>query len=138
MTYNVIQNQTSDNGANNELYLKMRSRFDFSGNRTIGEFMMAKAANEGYAPARSGKRRTASPIRKLSRRHPVLSTLALLFSCVLILFCTIRFMSDVSTKQYAPSGVDQSSAAISINTVTEPSAVRIVFPQGQQIDTTME
>ena len=45
MTFNVIQNQTSDETGANELYLKMRNRFDFSGNRTIGEFMMAKAAN---------------------------------------------------------------------------------------------
>ena len=47
MTYNMIQNQTNEENGGNELYLKMRSRFDFSGNRTIGEFMMAKAASEG-------------------------------------------------------------------------------------------
>ena len=138
MTYNMIQNNASEENGTNELYLKMRSRFDFSGNRTIGEFMMAKAANEGFGPVKTGKKRASSGIRKLSRRHPVLSSLALLVSCALFLFCTIRFMKDVSVKEYAPSkGTDQ-SASISINTVTEPSAVRIVFPQGQQIETTME
>ena len=138
MTYNTIQNQTSDENGTNELYLKMRSRFDFSGNRTIGEFMMAKAVNEGFASAKTGKRRASSGIRKLSRRHPVLSSLALLLSCALFLFCTIHFMKDVSTKQYVPSNGTDDSAAISITTVTEPSAVQIVFPQAQQIDTTME
>lgn len=138
MTYNTIQNQTSDENGTNELYLKMRSRFDFSGNRTIGEFMMAKAVNEGFASAKTGKRRASSGIRKLSRRHPVLSSLALLLSCALFLFCTIHFMKDVSTKQYVPSNGTDDSASISITTVTEPSAVQIVFPQAQQIDTTME
>lgn len=138
MTYNMIQNNASEENGTNELYLKMRSRFDFSGNRTIGEFMMAKAANEGFGPVKTGKKRASSGIRKLSRRHPVLSSLALLVSCALFLFCTIRFMKDVSVKEYSPSkGADQ-SASISINTVTEPSAVQIVFPQAQQIDTTME
>lgn len=137
MTYNMTQNhQTGDNGAN-ELYLKMRSRFDFSGNRTIGEFMMAKAASEGYGPM-GAKGRRGSGVRKLSRRHPFLSAVALLFSCALFLFCTIRFMDDVSTKEYAASSSVSESASISINTVTDPAAVQIVFPQGQQIDTTME
>ena len=137
MTYNMIPNQSGDENGANELYLKMRSRFDFSGNRTIGEFMMAKAASEGYGPVKSKKSR-GTGIRKLSRRHPVLSAMALLISCVLFLFCTIRFMDDVSNKQYVSSNGSGDSAAISINTVTDPAAVQIVFPQGQQIDTTME
>ena len=138
MTFNMIPNQNSDESGANELYLKMRSRFDFSGNRTIGEFMMAKAASEGYGPVKFKKHRGASGIRKLSRRHPVLSAFALLISCALFLFCTIRFMDDVSTKEYVASAGNGENAAISINTVTDPSAVQIVFPQGQQIDTTME
>ena len=80
MTYNVIQNREIDENGTNELYLKMRNRFDFSGNRTIGEFMLAKAESEGYGVLRTGKRRVSSGIRKLSRRHPVLSALALLLS----------------------------------------------------------
>jgi len=138
MTYNVIPNTNTDENGANELYLKMRSRFDFSGNRTIGEFMMAKAVNEGFGPSKAGKRRTSVGIRKLSRRHPVLSSLALLLSCALFLFCTIRFMKDVSARQYMPSTASADSASISISTSTEPSAVQIVFPQAQQIDTTME
>lgn len=138
MTYNVIPNRNESENGTNELYLKMRSRFDFSGNRTIGEFMMAKAVNEGFGPAKTGKRRSSAGIRKLSRRHPVLSSLALLLSCALFLFCTIRFMKDVSNKQYMPSTASTESAAISITTSTEPAAVQIVFPQAQQIDTTME
>ena len=59
MTFNMIPNQNSDESGANELYLKMRSRFDFSGNRTIGEFMMAKAASEGYGPVK---------VKKTSRR----------------------------------------------------------------------
>ena len=47
-------------------------------------------------------------------------------------------MDDVSTKEYVASAGNGENAAISINTVTDPSAVQIVFPQGQQIDTTME
>ena len=138
MTFNMIPNQNSDESGANELYLKMRSRFDFSGNRTIGEFMMAKAENEGFCQAKSSKRQGRAGLRKLSRRHPVLSTLALLLSCALFLFCTLHFVNQVSSKQApeSPSGADASS--ISISTVTEPSAVRIVFPQRPQIDTTME
>ena len=135
MAFNAIQN--NDENGSNELYLKMRSRFDFSGNRTIGEFMMAKAVNEGYCTAKSKKHRS-SGIGKLSRRHPVLSALALLLSCALFLFCTIRFIDDVSMKEYSASNGDVESASISVSTVTDPAAVQIVFPQGQQIDTTME
>jgi hypothetical protein len=135
MTFNA--NQTSGESGQNELYLKMRSRFDFSGNRTIGEFMMAKAASEGYSPVRA-KKKSGAGIRKLSRRHPVASAFALLISCALFLFCTIRFMDDVSTKEYVASSGSGDSVSISINTVTDPAAVQIVFPQGQQIDTTME
>ena len=138
MTYNMIQNNASEENGTNELYLKMRSRFDFSGNRTIGEFMMAKAANEGFGPVKTGKKRASSGIRKLSRRHPVLSSLALLVSCALFLFCTIRFMDDVSNKEYVAGSGAVESASVSINTVSDPAALQIVFPQGQQIDTTME
>lgn len=134
MTFNVIQNQTSDETGANELYLKMRNRFDFSGNRTIGEFMMAKAANEGYGPIKANKRHGRG-VRKLSRRHPVFSAVALMLSCALFLFCTIRFMKDVSTKEY---GGANESASVSIKTSTDPASVRIVFPQEQRIDTTME
>ena len=137
MTYNVIPNQSNEENGANELYLKMRSRFDFSGNRTIGEFMMAKAASEGYGPVGTKKHR-GSGVCKLSRRHPFVSAVALLFSCVLFLFCTIRFMDDVSNKEYVASAGDAESASISINAVTDPAALQIVFPQGQQIDTTME
>lgn len=137
MTYNMIPNQSNEENGANELYLKMRSRFDFSGNRTIGEFMMAKAASEGYGPVGAKKHRGAG-VRKLSRRHPFLSAVALLFSCVLFLFCTIRFMDDVSHKEYAANAGVAESASISINAVTDPAALQIVFPQGQQIDTTME
>lgn len=135
MTYNA--NQTSGENGQNELYLKMRSRFDFSGNRTIGEFMMAKAESEGFGPAKA-KKKGGAGIRKLSRRHPFASAVALLISCALFLFCTIRFMDDVSNKEYVASAGSSDGAAISINTVTDPAAVQIVFPQGQQIDTTME
>ena len=137
MTYNMIQNQTNEENGGNELYLKMRSRFDFSGNRTIGEFMMAKAASEGYGPMGTKKHR-GSGVRKLTRRHPFLSAVALLFSCVLFLFCTIRFMDDVSNKEYVAGSGAVESASVSINTVSDPAALQIVFPQGQQIDTTME
>jgi len=138
MTFQTINTENSAELGTNELYLKMRSRFDFSGNRTIGEFMMAKAVSEGFAPLKKNKRRGSSGIRKLSRRHPVFSALALLISCALFLFCTIRFMDDVSKKEYTASAVETESAAISIDTVTDPAAVRIVFPEGNRIDTTME
>ena len=138
MTFTAIQNQTSEQAESNELYLKMRSRFDFSGNRTIGEFMMAKAVSEGYRPQRTKARQSRSAWRDLSKRHPVLSTLALLLSCALFLFCTVHFMHDVSDVNEADVASLSEGSSISINTVTEPSAVRVVFPQQPQIDTTME
>ena len=138
MTFNVIQNQASDQAESNELYLKMRTRFDFSGNRTIGEFMMAKAESEGYRPHRAKTRQSRSAWRDLSKRHPVLSTIALLLSCALFLFCTIRFMNEVSDVKKTEVASVSDGSSISISTVTEPSAVRVVFPQQQQIDTTME
>ena len=65
-------------GATNPLYIRMRNRFDFSGNRTIGEFMTMKANREGYcAPAKS-----AAPRRAASHR-PLVSLVSLLLSAVL-------------------------------------------------------
>ena len=138
MTINATQNQNANDGGANELYLKMRTRFDFSGNRTIGEFMLTKALNEGYGPVSAGKKRRQSGISKLSRRHPLVSAMALLISCALFLFCTVRFMGDVSAKGADADASGQVADAIMINTVSEPSALEIVFPQNQQINTTME
>ena len=138
MTINGTQNQNATDGGANELYLRMRSRFDFSGNRTIGEFMLTKALNEGYGPVSTGKTRRQSGIRKLSRRHPLVSAMALLISCALFLFCTVRFMGDVSANSAETDPAGHVADAILINTVSEPSALEIVFPQNQQINTTME
>ena len=138
MTMNATQNQNAADCGANELYLRMRTRFDFSGNRTIGEFMMAKAVNEGYGPVSAGKSRRQSGIRKLSRRHPLVSAMALLISCALFLFCTVRFMGDFSAKETPADPAGQVADVILINTVSEPSALEIVFPQNQQINTTME
>ena len=41
-------------------------------------------------------------------------------------------------KEYAAKSGAVESASVSINTVSDPAALQIVFPQGQQIDTTME
>lgn len=112
----------------NPLYIRMRSRFDFSGNRTIGEFMMMKAIREGYdAPSASHQKRRGKSVHWSCRS--LASAVALLLSCVLLIFCTVNFIDSVMNDELSSSVTSSGQQeAVRINTLTDESVVKIVFP----------
>lgn len=117
-------------GATNPLYIRMRNRFDFSGNRTIGEFMTMKANREGYfAPLKS-----AAPRRAASHR-PLVSLVSLLLSAVVLLVCAIGVAGAVSGETSASRGSNGASVLMSQN--SDPAALSLVF-QGNDFTSTIE
>ena len=117
-------------GATNPLYIRMRNRFDFSGNRTIGEFMTMKANREGYcAPTKS-----AAPRRAASHR-PLVSLVSLLLSAVVLLVCAIGVAGAVSGETSTSRGSDGASVLMSQN--SDPAALSLVF-RGNDFTSTIE
>lgn len=92
-----MQNQNMDsNRANNTLYTEMKTRFGFSGDRTVAEFMMSKAEREGYLSKekRAQKRRAflKKTANKVQRRIPVAGALAILLCTVGVVIGTVSLV----------------------------------------------
>ena len=114
---------TESRVAENPLYIRMRSRFDFSGNRTIGEFMMMKATREGYAPcANAVASRKGSP----SSRRPLISFAALLISCVMLIVGAVGFVSAIVPED--PAEADPHSGIVHISVQSDPQTLSTIFP----------
>ena len=119
-------------GENNPLYIRMRNRFDFSGNRTIGEFMAMKATREGYtAPAKSSSVRRTSGSRK-----SLISIASLLLSCVVLLFCAVGIVDAVATPDVPALAEGYESVMIRKN--SDPATVGLIFPQNDMTSTIEE
>ncbi len=124
---NQLQNQ------NNPLYVRMRSRFDFSGNRTIGEFMTMKANREGY----SAPGKTATARRHLSgSRKSLISIASLLLSCVVLLFCAVGILDHI-TPSDAPS-LSDGYESVSIRANSDPAVLSLIFPNNDFTSTIEE
>ncbi len=112
---------TADHAATNPLYIRMRNRFDFSGNRTIGEFMTDKAIREGFsAPEEAQKSK-----RRASRR-PLATIAAFILSGAILLFGGIGVADAITSEPTPPS--DNLQNSIRVNSLTDPSAVSLIFP----------
>lgn len=118
---NSIAHATHPQGEQNPLYIRMRNRFDFSGNRTIGEFMTMKANREGYtAPAK------AAAARRSSSRKPLISIASLLLSCIVLLFCAVGIADAVTSKNAQPISDGHESVLIREN--SDPAVLSLIFP----------
>ncbi len=53
----------------NPLYIKLRRRFSYQGDRTIGEIKAQEAIRDGYAPFATPARRTVSPAKNAAECH---------------------------------------------------------------------
>ena len=118
----TMTSTTKIHAEQNPLYVRMRSRFDFSGNRTIGEFMMMKATREGYtAPAKA-----TTVHKRIASRRPLVSLAALLLSCIMLIIGAVSFINAVSPSldegNSAPGGV------VHISVHSDPETLGILFP----------
>lgn len=121
---NITMSSTTEISAEqNPLYIRMRSRFDFSGNRTIGEFMMMKATREGYNPP--AKAVSARKSISASRR-PLISLAALLLSCMILIVGLINFVSVVMPED--PAIEDPQSGIVHISLHSDPETLGTIFP----------
>ena len=121
---NITMTSTAEiNADQNPLYVRMRSRFDFSGNRTIGEFMMMKATREGYNPPAK-----AAPARRSAStsRRPLISLAALLLSCMMLIVGAISFVSAIVPEDYAET--DLQSGIVHISLHNDPETLGTIFP----------
>ncbi len=121
---NITATQTTEiHAEQNPLYIRMRSRFDFSGNRTIGEFMMMKATREGYnPPAKTVSARKAST----ASRRPLISLAALLLSCMMLIIGAISFVNSVSPAVSEPDSAI--GGVVHIGVHSDPETLGILFP----------
>ena len=108
----------------NPLYARMRSRFDFSGNRTIGEFMMMKATREGYNPPA----KAATPRKASSSRRPLISLAALLLSCMMLIIGAISFVNAIAPTPAANEAQGNAGGVVHISIHNDPETLRIIFP----------
>ena len=121
MNITATQN-TEIHATENPLYVRMRSRFDFSGNRTIGEFMMMKATREGYhAP-----RKAAAPRKITASRRPLISLAALLLSCMMLIIGAVSFIDAVLPSAEEPASAPSGVVHISLH--SDPETLGILFP----------
>ena len=116
---------------NNPLYVRMRNRFDFSGNRTIGEFMIMKATREGY----SAPEKTVRVRRTGSSRKSLVSIASLLLSCVVLLFCAVGVVDAITPA--APASLTEGYEAVSIRENSDPAALSLIF-QSNDFTSTIE
>ena len=120
-------NRTTVNQQNTEtnaLYVRMRNRFDFSGNRTIGEFMTMKAIREGYsAPAKTEPARKAT-----SSRKSLVSLASLLLSCIILVFCAVGVIDAIRPAE-APA-LSPAQDSITLSEHSDPAALSLIFPMG--------
>ncbi len=119
----TMTNTTEIHAEQNPLYIRMRSRFDFSGNRTIGEFMMMKATREGYNPP--AKAVSARRSNSVSRR-PLISFAALLLSCMMLIVGAISFVSAIVPED--PRGADVQNGIVHISVHSDPETLGTIFP----------
>ena len=128
----TIVNANQIQGETNPLYIRMRNRFDFSGNRTIGEFMAMKATREGYAaPAKTAPTRRTSASRKA-----LVSIASLLLSCIVLLFCAIGIV-DAVTPNDTPA-LSDGHETIMINKSSDPATLSLIFPSSDITSTIQE
>jgi hypothetical protein len=120
----------------NPLYIRMRQRFDFSGNRTVGEFMTMKAIRDGYQQNDKKAASARTKARGIFRgKQAMVSAFALLVSCILFVFCAFQIVGAI-----LPDSADSATpepVIVKVNTLTDASVVEIVFPTDSS-DTTME
>ncbi len=120
---NITTTHTAEiHATENPLYTRMRSRFDFSGNRTIGEFMMMKATREGYNPPAM----TAEPRKNTTSRRPLISLAALLLSCMMLIIGAVSFIDAVLPSVEEPSAAPSGVVHISVH--NDPETLGILFP----------
>ena len=120
-------------GETNPLYIRMRNRFDFSGNRTIGEFMAMKATREGCsAPVKAATARH----RASGSRKSLISIASLLLSCIVLIFCAVGVVDAVmpSDAPVLAEGYD----AVMISENSDPAALSLIFPQNDFTSTIEE
>ena len=128
-----INNATQLQTENNQLYIRMRNRFDFSGNRTIGEFMTMKAVREGYsAPAKANVAKRKSS----GSRKSLISLASLLLSCIVLIFCAVGVVDAVMPTD-APS-LTEGYESVSIRESNDPAALSLIFPQNDFSSTIQE
>ena len=128
-----INNATQLQTENNQLYIRMRNRFDFSGNRTIGEFMTMKAVREGYsAPAKAN----VAKHKASGSRKSLISLASLLLSCIVLIFCAVGVVDAVMPTD-APS-LTEGYESISISESNDPAALSLIFPQNDFSSTIQE
>jgi hypothetical protein len=128
-----ITNATPLQNENNPLYIRMRNRFDFSGNRTIGEFMTMKAVREGYAAP------TKAPVarrKSAGSRKSLVSVASLLLSCIVLIFCAFGIV-DAVTPADAPALTD-GYESVSISESNDPAALSLIFPRNDFTSTIQE
>lgn len=130
---NSIARNNQLQGESNPLYIRMRNRFDFSGNRTIGEFMAMKATREGYcAPAK-----TVTAHRRASgSRKALVSVTSLLLSCIILIFCAIGVVDAVMPSDTPTLSDGYDSVMIREN--SDPAAMSLIFPQNDFTSTIEE
>ena len=130
---NSIARNNQLGGETNPLYIRMRNRFDFSGNRTIGEFMAMKATREGYtAPTKAA----ASRRRASGSRKSLVSIASLLLSCIVLIFCAVGIV-DAVTPNDAPA-LSESYDAVMIRENSDPAVLSLIFPQNDFTSTIEE
>jgi hypothetical protein len=130
---NSIARENQLRGETNSLYIRMRNRFDFSGNRTIGEFMAMKATREGYtAPAKA-----ATPRHRASgSRKALVSIASLLLSCIVLIFCAVGVVDAVMPNDTPTLGEGYDTVMIREN--SDPAAMSLIFPQNDFTSTIEE
>ena len=121
---NITMTSTTEiHAEQNPLYVRMRSRFDFSGNRTIGEFMMMKATREGYNPP---AKNVAARRNGSASRRPLISLAALLLSCMMLIIGAISFVSAIAPEDSVGSDIGNGIVHISVH--SDPETLGTIFP----------